>query len=94
MHEVVDRLGAPQELDATENRTVFRYEYYDRKQMYIDFGQLIGLAAGLRFSPELSAQHQDSGSGAFQVSFNGRWVVEDYAFQRGAGETRFNFWPF
>ena len=94
MHEVVNRLGSPQELEVTGERAVFRYEYYDRKQMYVDFGQLIGLVAGLRFSPELSMQHQDSGSGALQVSFNGRWVVEDYAFQRGARETHFSFWPF
>ncbi len=94
MPEVVNRLGAPQKIIGSDDRTVFRYEFFVTKDLYINYGQLIGFIPGLAGFPNFSLESQGSGANVFQVGFDRRWVAQDYAFLRGAEDARFSFWPF
>jgi hypothetical protein len=94
MRDVVERLGAPQQIVGGDDRTIFLYRFLDAKQAYIDVGQIIGLATGVVFMPSLSARNAQSGSDVFQISFDERWIAQESAFKRGARQAHYSLWPF
>ncbi len=86
--EVLSRLGAPQEITATDDRDIFRYRYSVQKTFRISFGQLT------RGFVPVTISRGRTGLDVFEVQFDAQGIVRDHAFKLRAGAPRFNPWPF
>lgn len=91
--DVVDRLGAPDELQPVGGSLVARYHFSDGKYFKGDYGW------GLRFvlpffSPDLILGGGGFGTDILQVTCDQQWVVQEYAFAWHANSSEFRLWPF
>jgi hypothetical protein len=91
--DVVDRLGAPDELQPVGDSVVARYRFSDGKYFKGDYGW------GLRFvlpfaSPDLVLGGGGSGTDILQVTCDPQWIVRDHAFAWHANSSEFRLWPF
>jgi hypothetical protein len=86
--EVLDELGAPQEITATATRDVYRYRYQVQKTVRISFGSLT------RGFVPVTLSRGNTGLSVFEVQFDAAGVVQEYAFKLRAEKARFNPWPF
>ncbi len=92
MDEVVERLGAPDELTGTKRLTVFRYVFVNAKSFSISPGWIARF--WLPVSPPMTFGRTATGTSAFQVTFDQEWVVQSVAFSDAAKHTAFNPSPF
>lgn len=93
LSEVVDKLGAPNQMLSSSGGVVARYQFTDGKYFRVDFGW------GLRFlipfySPELVLGGGGMGVDVFQVTYNDQWVVQNHGFAFHAQASAFRPWPF
>jgi len=86
--DILDELGAPQEITATTTRDVYRYRYQVQKTFRISLGSLTRGFVPVTFS------RGNTGLSVFEVQFDAAGVVQEYAFKLRADEARFNPWPF
>jgi len=91
--EILEKLGAPDEISESQLGPVARYRFLDEKYFRVNFGW------GLRFilpaiSPNMSLGGGGIGTDEFQVVLDSNWVVRWHAFSNEARASRFNFWPF
>lgn len=91
--DVVNRLGAPDELQPVGDSVVASYRFSDGKYFKGDYGW------GLRFvvpfvSPDLVLGGGGSGTDILQVTCDPQWIVLDYAFAWHANSSEFRLWPF
>ena len=93
LQEVVERIGAPNQILSSNAGMVARYHFTDGKYFRVDFGW------GLRFltpfyQPDLVLGGGGTGVDVFQVTCNDRWVVQDHGFAFHAQASAFRLWPF
>jgi hypothetical protein len=93
LSEVVEKLGAPNQMLSSSGGVVARYEFTDGKYFRVDFGW------GLRFlipfySPDLVLGAGGVGVDVFQVTCNDRWIVQDHGFAFHSQSSAFRLWPF
>ncbi|HKO31629.1 MAG TPA: hypothetical protein VJU54_10850 [Nitrospiraceae bacterium] len=93
LQEVVERLGAPNQMFSSNAGVVARYHFTDGKYFRVDYGW------GFRFlipfySPDLVLGGGGLGVDVFQVTFNDRWVVQEHGFAFHAQSSAFRLWPF
>lgn len=91
--DVVDQLGAPDELQPVGGALVARYHFSDGKYFKGDYGW------GLRFvlpffSPDLILGGGGFGTDILQVTCDPQWIVQEHAFAWHANSSEFRFWPF
>lgn len=92
LSEVVEKLGAPNQVLSSNGGVVARYQFTDGKFFRVDFGW------GLRFlipfySPELVLGRRGTGIDTFQVTYNDRWVVQDHGFAFHSQASEYRLWP-
>lgn len=93
LSEVVEKLGAPNQMLSSTGGVVARYQFTDGKYFRVDFGW------GLRFvipfySPELVLGRRGTFIDTFQVTYNDRWVVQDHGFAFHSQASEYRLWPF
>lgn len=93
LSEVVEKLGAPNQMLSSNNGVVARYQFTDGKYFRVDFGW------GLRFlipfySPDLVLGGGGLGGDVFQITYNDLWVVQDHGFAFHSQSSEFRLWPF
>mgnify|MGYP007017513077 CR=1 FL=1 len=93
LSEVVETLGAPNQMLSSNGGVVARYQFTDGKFFRVDFGW------GLRFlipfySPDLVLGRGGTGIDAFQVTYNDHWVVQDHGFAFHSQASEYRLWPF
>jgi hypothetical protein len=86
--EVLDELGAPQEITSTNDRDVYRYRYLMRKTFRISFGQLT------RGFVPVTISRGNTGFDVFEMRLDAEGTVQGYAFKPTTDQARFNPWPF
>ena len=93
LSEVVEKLGAPNQMLSSTGGVVARYQFTDGKYFRVDFGW------GLRFvipfySPDLVLGRGGTGIDTFQVTYNDHWVVQDHGFAFHSQVSEYRLWPF
>ncbi|HXX75289.1 MAG TPA: hypothetical protein VEI50_09180 [Nitrospiraceae bacterium] len=93
LSEVVEQLGAPNQMLSSNGGVVARYQFTDGKYFRVDFGW------GLRFlspfySPDLVLGGGGSGADLFQITYNDHWIVQDHGFAFHSQLSEFRLWPF
>jgi hypothetical protein len=93
LSEVVEKLGAPNQMLSSTGGVVARYQFTDGKYFRVDFGW------GLRFvvpfySPELVLGRRGTFIDTFQVTYNDHWVVQDHGFAFHSQASEYRLWPF
>jgi len=95
--EVIERLGAPNELKGTSSGTIADYYYYDGKRFDVDFGWPLGffLPPGASAAPhQMSLGTQGIGADTFQVTFDTSGTVQYDGFSHTTAASRFKGLPF
>ena len=92
MQQIVDRLGAPDEITGTKGHLLFRYHFKTSKFFRIDFGALLRLWSPV--SPPLSWGNGITGTDAFLVAFDSEWIAQDRNFSFSEKTKQVSFWPF
>jgi hypothetical protein len=91
--ELVDRIGAPDEVDESEFGVVARYNWSDTKSAALDFGAPGRLF--LPYSPTMTLSKAGINPEQFQVVFDPGLTVRAYGFlRRNTDEPLVWFWPF
>ncbi len=90
---VIERLGAPNEISASQDGMVTRYYFTDGKYFKANYGW------GFRFiipffSPDMDLGGGGIGRDVFQVTYDNRWLVRDHAFALHSNSSKFLAWPF
>jgi hypothetical protein len=93
LSEVVEKLGAPNQMLFSTGGVVARYQFTDGKYFRVDFGW------GLRFvipfySPDLVLGRRGTVIDTFQVTYNDHWVVQDHGFAFHSQVSEYRLWPF
>jgi hypothetical protein len=90
--DIVQVLGAPDEIDAKARGMVLRYRYGDSKTMRVNFGWLLRI-----FLPVAPSMNLGRGEGVTQVlhiAMNEAGTFDHYFVQDPPAPPRFWFWPF
>ena len=91
--EVVDNLGAPDEIVKLQERLVARYHFTDGKYFRADYGW--GLRAVIPiFAPDLILGGGGFGTDVFEVSCDSHLVVQQHAFAFHVNSSKYRAWPF
>ena len=90
---VVEKLGSPNEILASQDGIVTRYYFANGKYFKANYGW------GFRFLIPFFAPDLDLGGGGigrdvFQVTYDDQWLVRDHAFARHSHSSKFLAWPF
>jgi hypothetical protein len=92
LNDIVQALGAPDEIDEMNKGMVLRYRYGDSKTMRVNFGWLFRI-----FLPVVPSLNLGRGEGVTQVlhiAMNGDGTFDHYFVQDPPSPPRFWFWPF
>jgi hypothetical protein len=90
--EIVQKLGAPDELNARDHGAVAVYHFRDARYSRLNLGWPLHFF--LPVSPDLILAAGGLGTDQFLVTFDERWVAQDRAFAFHTAETRSSPWPF
>jgi len=93
IHELVDHIGAPDEVTESDFGVVARYQWSDTKSAALDFGALARLF--LPYTPAMTLNKTRITPEEFQVVFDPQWTVHAYGFSRKTTDAPVVwFWPF
>lgn len=93
MREMVDHIGAPDDMTESESGTVALYNWSDTKSAAMDVSALTRLF--LPYAPTMTLTKTGITPEQFQVVFDPQWTIRAYGFSRRAtGEPVMWFWPF
>lgn len=93
IQELVDRIGAPDDVSESEFGVVALYNWSDTKSSSLDFGAITRLF--LPYSPSLTLRNTGITPEQLQVVFDPQWTVRAYGFsRRTTDEPIIWFWPF
>jgi len=91
--ELVDHIGAPDEVTESDFGFVALYNWSDTKSAALDFGAIPRLF--LPYAPTMTLTKTGITPEQFQVVFDPQWTVRAYGFSRRAtDEPVVWFWPF
>lgn len=91
--EVVERLGAPNDILASQDGIVTRYYFTDGKYFKANYGWGLRFLIPL-FSPDLDLGGGGIGRDVFQVTYDNHWIVREHAFAVHSHSSEFLAWPF
>lgn len=97
LNEVIERLGAPNELSAAPDGMVANYYYYDSRRFDVDFGWPAGffLPAGASAAPhQMEFTNAGIRANTFEVAFDSGGVVEHDGFSHNASVLQLKGSPF
>lgn len=94
LHEVVARLGAPDELSDSDSGPIAHYHFWDVKRFRVNFGYLLKFFTPPVVPDDIILHRGGAGTGEFLVFFDRNWVVRQHAFAHRANASRFRAWPF
>ena len=95
--DVIDELGAPNQLNETTTGITASYYYYDSKRFNVDFGWLAGffLPPGASEAPhQLDFSSAGIGANTFQVTFDTSGTVQYDGFSHTTAASQFKASPF
>ena len=92
MQEVVQALGAPDDISAKPDGMVLQYRYSDTKTMRVNFGWLFRIF--LPVAPSMNWGRGESVPDVLHISVSQNGTLEQYLLQPHAEPPEFSFWPF
>jgi len=93
MPDVVEQLGAPDEISESDSGVVTLYNWSDTKSAAMDFGALPRLF--LPYAPSMTLNRTGVAPEQFLVVFDPQWTVRAYGFSQWTKEEPVIwFWPF
>lgn len=92
LREVVERLGAPDEMLEAPGGAVGLYHFRDLKYSRVNFGYL--LRPWTPVQPDLILSTTGLGTDVFEVRFNEQWVAQRHAFTHHPSGRSHVPWPF
>jgi hypothetical protein len=90
--DVVEQIGAPDEIKGDGTDLVFRYHYLVSKGLRVNFGSILRIWSPV--SPAMILSRGEAGTDVFQVVFDSHGIAQEHAFSKHIRNPRFNFWPF
>lgn len=93
LSEVVERIGAPNDILSSQDRIVTRYYFTDGKYFKANYGWGLRFLIPL-FSPDLDLGGGGIGRDVFQVTYDNHWIVREHAFAVHSHSSEFLAWPF
>jgi hypothetical protein len=94
LHDVVARVGAPDELSDSDSGPVAHYHFRDFKRFRVNFGYLLKFFTPPGVPDDLILHRGGAGTEELLVFFDRSWVVRQHAFAHHANASRFRAWPF
>ncbi len=92
LREVVEHLGAPDEISGSQERARLQYNFSVRKSITINFGWIARFF--IPFSPNMSVTKNELGFDTLHVSLDRDLVVTDRMLSVESDDTGYNPWPF
>lgn len=93
LSDLVNRLGTPNEIAASDNTWVATYHFLDAKYLRINYGTLLKPWAPM--SPDMVTEGFETGVNALEVVLDSSWHVRHVAFSHHRNpSSQFRFWPF
>lgn len=93
LSDLVNRLGTPDEITASDDVLVARYHFLDAKYTRVNYGTL--LQPWTPISPDMITEGLDTGLDALEVVLDSSWRIRHVAFsQHRNPPSQFRFWPF
>ena len=92
MQDVVQALGAPDEITARPNGMVLQYRYGDSKTMRINFGWILRFF--LPLAPSMNLGRGDEVPQVLQIAMNQDGTFDQYLLSQPLEPPEFSFWPF
>ena len=92
IQDIVQVLGAPDEIEAISDGMVFRYRYKDSKTMRVNFGILLRIFFPV--APSMNLGRGDEVPYVLHIALNPDGVFEQYFLQQQLAPPQFSFWPF
>jgi hypothetical protein len=94
LQDIVDKLGAPEELTEADSGVIALYNWSDTKSAALDFGALFRLFSP--YSPTMTLAKTGIAPEQFMVVFDPQWTVRAYGFSRWPKDKDniIWFWPF
>src|SRR5262249_16027523 len=97
LNDVVNLLGAPNELRETPDGMIAEYDYYDSRRFDVDFGWPAGffLPHGVSMAPhQVEFTNAGAAANTFEVAFDGKGVVQYSCFSHSGSVPGLNSSPF
>ena len=92
LNDIVQALGAPDEIDAKTKGMVLRYRYGDSKTMRINFGWIFRIF--LPVAPSMNLGRGDGVTQVLHIAMNENGTFDHYFVQDPPAPPQFWFWPF
>ena len=92
LNEIVQALGAPDEIDSNTTGMVFRYRYGDSKSMWVNFGWLFRIF--LPVAPSINVGRGEGVTHVLHIAMNKDGTLEHYVVEDPPPPPQFSFWPF
>ena len=92
MQDVVQALGAPDDITESPDGMVWGYRYGDAKTMRVNFGWIFKIF--FPFSPAMNLGRGDDVPQVLHVAMNQDGTFEQYHLQEPLEPPQFSFWPF
>jgi hypothetical protein len=92
LNDIVQTLGAPDEIDAKTKGMVLRYRYGDSKTMRVNFGWLFRIF--LPVVPSMNLGRGEEVTHVLHIALNEDGTFEHYFVQDPPVPPQFWFWPF
>jgi len=92
MQDVVQALGAPDEITARPDGMVLQYRYGDSKTMRINFGWILRFF--LPVAPSMNLGRGDEVPKVLHIAMNQDGTFDQYLLQQPLEPPQFSFWPF
>ena len=92
LNDIVQVLGAPDEIDAKTRGMVLRYRYGDSKTMRVNFGWLFRIF--LPVAPSMNLGRGERVTQVLHIAMNEAGTFDHYFVQDPPAPPQFWFWPF
>ncbi len=92
LDDIVQALGAPDEIDAKTRGMVLRYRYGDTKTMRVNFGWLFRIF--LPVAPSMNLGRVEGVTQVLHIAMNEADTFDHYFVQDPPAPPQFWFWPF
>lgn len=92
LQDVVQVLGAPDEITARPDGMVLQYRYSDSKTMQVNFGWILRIF--LPVAPSMNLGRGDDVPQVLHIAMNQDGTFEQYFLQQPLDPPQFSFWPF
>ena len=92
LNDIVQVLGAPDEIDAKIRGMVLRYRYGDSKTMRVNFGWLFRIF--LPVAPSMNLGRGERVTQVLHIAMNEAGTFDHYFVQDPPAPPQFWFWPF